>query len=50
VCATHGATYSPVTGACAGGPCRGGLVKITLAEQNEVVHWHTEYNLKPFEF
>ncbi len=50
MCATHGATYSPVTGECAGGPCRGGLVKITLAEQNEVVHWHTEYNLKPFEF
>ena len=50
MCATHGATYSPVTGECAGGPCRGGLVKITLAEQHQVVHWHTEYNLKPFEF
>ena len=50
MCATHGATYSPATGACTGGPCRGGLVKITLAEQGGVVHWHTEYNLKPFEF
>jgi len=50
MCATHGATYSPSTGECAGGPCRGGLVKITLAEQGGVVHWHTDYNLKPFEF
>jgi nitrite reductase/ring-hydroxylating ferredoxin subunit len=50
MCATHGATYSPATGECTGGPCRGGLVKITLAEQGGVVHWHTEYNLKPFEF
>jgi nitrite reductase/ring-hydroxylating ferredoxin subunit len=23
MCATHGATYSPATGACTGGPCRG---------------------------
>jgi hypothetical protein len=50
MCATHGATYSPQTGECVGGPCRGGLVKITLAEQGGVVHWHTDYNLKPFEF
>ena len=50
VCATHGATYHPATGECMGGPCRGSLVKITLAEQGSVVHWHTEYNLKPFEF
>lgn len=50
MCATHGATYSPATGECTGGPCRGGLVKITLTEQGGVVHWHTEYNLKPFEF
>lgn len=42
ICATHGATYSPQTGACAGGPCRGGLVKITLSEQGGVVHWHTD--------
>ena len=30
LCATHGAAYQPDTGACAGGPCRGGLVKIAL--------------------
>jgi nitrite reductase/ring-hydroxylating ferredoxin subunit len=50
ICATHGALYQPATGDCIGGPCRGGLIKITLSEQSDVVHWHTEYNLKPFEF
>ena len=50
MCATHGATYAPDTGECMGGPCRGGLVKITLSESQGVVHWHTAYNLKPLEF
>ena len=50
MCATHGATYAPDTGECVGGPCRGGLVKITLSESQGVVHWHTAYNLKPLEF
>jgi nitrite reductase/ring-hydroxylating ferredoxin subunit len=50
ICATHGATYSPETGACQGGPCRGGLVKIDLSEYDGVVHWHTAHNLKPIEF
>jgi nitrite reductase/ring-hydroxylating ferredoxin subunit len=50
LCATHGAEYAPATGECAGGPCRGGLVKIDLSETDGVVHWHTAYNLKPFEF
>ena len=50
MCATHGAMYSPSTGACIGGPCRGGLVKIALSEFDGVVHWHTAHNLKPIEF
>ena len=50
LCATHGATYAPDTGDCVGGPCRGGLVKITLSETDGVVHWHTAYNLKSLEF
>jgi nitrite reductase/ring-hydroxylating ferredoxin subunit len=49
LCGTHGALYRPDTGACAGGPCRGGLVKIALAENDGVIHWHTDYNLKPVE-
>ncbi len=50
LCATHGAAYRPDTGACAGGPCRGGLVRIALSEAQGVVHWHTDYNLKPVVF
>jgi nitrite reductase/ring-hydroxylating ferredoxin subunit len=50
ICATHGALYRPDSGACAGGPCNGGLIPITLSEQGSVVHWHTDFNLKPFEF
>ena len=50
LCATHGATYAPDTGDCVGGPCRGGLVKITLSERQGVVHWHTDWNLQPIAF
>ncbi len=50
LCATHGAAYRPDTGACAGGPCRGGLVKIALSESGGVVHWHTAWNLRPAVF
>jgi len=50
MCATHGALYQPQTGACRGGPCRGGLIKIEMTETQGIVHWHTAYNLKPFEF
>ena len=50
LCASHGAAYQPATGQCAGGPCSGGLVKITLSEKDGVVYWHGAYNLKPAEF
>ena len=50
LCASHGAAYRPDTGDCAGGPCRGGLVKIALSERDGVVFWHTAYNLKPLSF
>ena len=40
MCATHGATYDAASGACLGGPCRGGLIKIELSEQEGVVYWH----------
>lgn len=38
VCATHGALYHPGTGACAGGPCRGGLFKLDVIEKNSAVY------------
>ncbi len=50
LCASHGASYRPDTGACAGGPCRGGLVKIELLEEQGVVFWLPAYNLQPCEF
>jgi len=50
LCSTHGAAYLPDTGACAGGPCRGPLVRITLTEKEGVVHWHTSWNLQPIAF
>ena len=50
MCSTHGAVYRPDSGSCAGGPCRGGLVKIALSERDGVVHWHTDHNLQPVEF
>jgi nitrite reductase/ring-hydroxylating ferredoxin subunit len=50
MCATHGATYAPLTGVCQMGPCRGSLIKIDISESNGGVHWHTAYNLKPLEF
>jgi nitrite reductase/ring-hydroxylating ferredoxin subunit len=50
MCATHGAIYHPHSGACRGGPCRGGLVKIDISEMDGVAHWHTAHNLKPLEF
>ena len=50
LCASHGAAYLPDTGQCAGGPCQGGLVKITLSENDTVVYWHSAYNLKPLAF
>ena len=50
LCSTHGAAYQPSTGACSGGPCTGGLVKINLTEEDGVVYWHTGNHLKTIEF
>ena len=50
VCASHGAVYRPDTGQCAGGPCRGGLIRIDLSEADGVVFWHPSYIAKPTEF
>lgn len=50
LCASHGAAYTPDTGTCAGGPCRGGLVAVALSEAGGLVYWHTAYNLRPVVF
>lgn len=50
LCSTHGASYEPGSGRCAGGPCRAALVKIELTEQEGMVFWHSAHNLKPLAF
>ncbi|CAM8648458.1 {NirD} Ferredoxin subunits of nitrite reductase and ring-hydroxylating dioxygenases [Comamonadaceae bacterium] len=50
ICATHGAMYSPQTGQCRTGPCRGKLVSIAVTEVDGVVHWHTSPHLQPVSF
>jgi len=50
LCATHGAAYRPDTGACAGGPCRGALVRVPLSEEGGMVRWHTAPLLQPLAF
>lgn len=37
LCSTHGAEYDPASGACRGGPCKGGLVAVAVSERNGVV-------------
>lgn len=43
LCSTHGAAYQAQTGACVGGPCRGGLKKIDVKESSGMVFWRTQY-------
>jgi len=50
LCSTHGAHYEPATGACVGGPCRGGLVKISVAEREDGVWWQAQSQLQPLAF
>lgn len=50
LCATHGATYEPATGACSGGPCRGGLIPVPVQERGGVVYWQAQYPFKPLNF
>lgn len=50
LCSTHGAVYAPDTGACKGGPCRRGLIKVPLVEREGVVAWQSQYPFRPLEF
>jgi nitrite reductase/ring-hydroxylating ferredoxin subunit len=47
ICATHGALYAPQTGQCRMGPCRGGLIKVSISETDGQVRWHTSDILQP---
>lgn len=50
LCATHGATHHPLTGACVSGPCSGGLTAIELLEHSGQVYWRSQYDLLPVVF
>ena len=48
LCATHGASYEPLTGRCAGGPCgRGRLTAIDTMERAGQVYWYPSHDTKP---
>lgn len=50
MCSTHGAMYSPQTGSCRAGPCRGGLISVKVHEVDGKVHWHTSAQIAQLEF
>ena len=48
MCATHGAVYRPDTGACAGGPCRGGKLRpIGVREADGTGYWQPDERVAP---
>lgn len=48
MCSTHGAIYDPETGRCAGGPCRGGRLRVISAcEHDGKVFWIPDDYVKP---
>lgn len=49
MCSTHGAIYSPESGHCSGGPCKGGRLRaIAVSEINGQLFWRPdEYITQP---
>ena len=47
LCSTHGAVYEPGSGECRGGPCRTGLIKVTVIETDGAVFWQAQYPFQP---
>jgi nitrite reductase/ring-hydroxylating ferredoxin subunit len=48
MCSTHGAIYVPETGACSGGPCRGGKLRpITVREADDKIYWLPDQHIRP---
>lgn len=48
MCSTHGALYTPDTGHCAGGPCRGGRLRpIRVHEEDGQVFWQPDDYVRP---
>jgi nitrite reductase/ring-hydroxylating ferredoxin subunit len=48
MCSTHGALYTPESGHCAGGPCRGGRLRsIAVFESEGQVFWQPDDYITP---
>jgi nitrite reductase/ring-hydroxylating ferredoxin subunit len=48
MCSTHGAIYAPESGACTGGPCRGGKLRpIALRELDGKIYWLPDQHIQP---
>ena len=48
MCSTHGAIYLPESGACAGGPCRGGKLRpIAVREADQRIYWQPDQHIRP---
>ena len=47
MCQTHGAIYLPDTGACAGGPCRGGRLRpVVVREEAGKIFWQPDQQIQ----
>jgi nitrite reductase/ring-hydroxylating ferredoxin subunit len=48
MCSTHGAIYSPESGHCVGGPCRGGRLRtIIVSERDQQIFWQPDEFVRP---
>ena len=48
LCSTHGASYEPHSGRCAGGPCgRGSLTALRVEERDGQVYWYPSRDTRP---
>ncbi len=52
MCATHGAIYTPDTGRCVGGPCRGARLRAVEVDERDTpggraVYWLPDADLRP---
>lgn len=48
ICSTHGAMYSPTSGHCLGGPCRGGRLRpIEVTESDNQIFWRPDEYVRP---
>lgn len=47
MCSTHGAIYAPESGACVGGPCRGGRLRpIAVREVDNRIVWQPDQHIR----